>query len=304
MSRSNRKGVVTFIAVVTAIVALSIIAATVSSQDVKSPRDLASGLPTKTELLGRSNVGKTVSVKFSRLLKDHLGKRRRITVSKVEKLRSGGFRYYATVDGVARNITYLLVKRGEIGMINVDGNKPEQNLQMPTYIEDGNKLTAEFWTGPRLLTAEVFEPGPKYQFSITRKHVDDHSFALLAAAPYFNADLKPAKLFGKSAFEFESDGGDAGGGSGSGGGLGDLMPDLSIGAGCHIERRTQQQCDGACLPTPSAPKESMSLFGSRKKKECQNSGCMMCGGICCKADSCKSQSQEVLVCGAGGRLGA
>jgi len=62
----------------------------------------------KKPYLSQSNVVRSIDVNFDKTFKDATGKQRRIQISKAEYLKTPGFRYYAKVDGEARDITYLV----------------------------------------------------------------------------------------------------------------------------------------------------------------------------------------------------
>ncbi|MBK6722258.1 MAG: hypothetical protein IPG58_02960 [Acidobacteria bacterium] len=124
---------------------------------VKSPRDIATGSAsvrdcvvrgdkaTKKNCLADTNIVRSVGTTFSRSITDALGRSRQVRVSKVDRLRSEGYRYSVTIDGQRREISYLIIKPDEVAVINIDGAKPEQNLYMTFYVKSQANITAEMW---------------------------------------------------------------------------------------------------------------------------------------------------------------
>ncbi len=268
---------------------------------VKSPRDIATGSAsvrdcvvrgdkaTKKNCLADTNIVRSVGTTFSRSITDALGRSRQVRVSKVDRLRSEGYRYSVTIDGQRREISYLIIKPDEVAVINIDGAKPEQNLYITFYGKSQANLTAEMWAGQRLLT-ETFAPNGNQAFSIPESHVDEFSFALYTMAMNQIQELDPSRLFPGSGPDNAASAFGVSGLFGKG-----------IGArlGCRFKAGTTKRCGTGCTPTPTAEDEGWNLFGSKRRRECAASGCMMCAGICCKSETCNSVQDRSIDCAAG-----
>lgn len=260
----------------------------------------------KRECIGPNNVAKNQNVSFERTITDPFGATRRLVISKVEKFKTPGFRYFATIDGERRQITYALlsgVGRGEAAaIVSVDGPKATQSIYLPVHRNAQGKVITGMMAGSKQISVGETELGrTKVNMAIWKDDADPLSLTLLAAAPFFIADLAPGRVFGQGAFSFLI-------GGSSEETVYSLVPSVSARFNCGGSRRTKWHCKVGCAPTLEPRSDASwdtSLFGSgRRRRECAASpGCSMCGGQCCKADQCSSTTDDSLGCDLGISLG-
>ncbi|HEU4391909.1 MAG TPA: hypothetical protein VFV34_29250 [Blastocatellia bacterium] len=321
-----------------AVVGLALVSATngFNQRTAKAPTAEVSSRIAKSLYLSQGNVLSSVNVSFDKILRDATGRNRRIQIAKADYLKPFGFRYYATVDGEARRISYLQIEEDKVGIIDVAGSKPQHNLHVAVY-SVRNSWTLELWAGSRLLSEIPLLQGKEARFAMIEKYVDAHSFALLAVAPSQIQGLKPDDLFhvekrssnssdssavnshpwelanlgaaapnqndavrvGYSLFLTEQHWASAHSGSLTVPefSLGNILNGGAVRIDCKIQKQTQTYCSAGCAPANPAEDESWQLFGNKKRAECQAAGCQMCAGICCQPSGCTSREVLVYDCG-------
>jgi hypothetical protein len=242
----------------------------------------------KSDHLGPQNVARTAGIKFDKTLKDATGKARRIQIDKVEYLKTPGIRYFARVDGQSREITYLDLKSAKVRLVNIEGTAPAHNF---VHILSAAINADSYWTGNTMLEETVHIQGTRNAtaFALPQSKTDELSFALRTIDPIHIADLKPTQVFSDD----------------SGGGVtpaepikppdwGNIFPPIEILFRCRINSKYLKHCGEAC--DMQAPAEDLDAWGSvgiSQRKMCKDqSGCLWCGGVCCKSAECSSDTNR------------